>query len=35
MNPSRESCGVALEVEDFDLAIKELQETGVEFDSGP
>lgn len=34
-NPSAEGCSVALEVEDFDAAIAELQAAGVPFHFGP
>ena len=35
MIPSREGCSVGLEVEDFDAAVQELKDAGVEFDFGP
>lgn len=35
MKPSREGCSVALEVEDFDQAVNELKDAGIEFDFGP
>ncbi len=35
MNPSAEGCSVALEVEDFDKAISELQSAGIPFNFGP
>ncbi len=35
MVPSREGCSVALEVEDFEGAVTELKEAGVEFNFGP
>ena len=35
MNPSSDGCSVSLEVEDFDQAIAELKEAGIEFGFGP
>ena len=35
MVPSREGCSVALEVDDFDQAVQQLKEAGVEFNFGP
>jgi len=35
MNPSKDGCSVALEVDDFDKAIEELQAASVEFNFGP
>ena len=35
MNPSRDGCSVALEVEDFDGAIAGLKAANVEFNFGP
>ncbi len=35
MNPSMDGCSVALEVDDFDGAISELQAANVEFNFGP
>ena len=35
MNPSRDGCSVALEVDDFDKAMSELQLAGVTFNFGP
>lgn len=35
MEPSRNGCSVALEVDDFDKAIEELKTAGVEFNFGP
>jgi len=35
MTPSRDGCSVALEVEDFDEAVSELKDAGVEFNFGP
>ena len=35
MEPSRNGCSVALEVDDFDKAIEELKAAGVEFNFGP
>lgn len=35
MKPSNDGCSVSLEVEDFDQAIAELREAGVEFGFGP
>lgn len=35
MNPSNDGCSVSLEVEDFDQAVNELKEAGVEFNFGP
>jgi predicted enzyme related to lactoylglutathione lyase len=35
MEPSRDGCSVALEVDDFDKAIEELKAAGVEFNFGP
>ncbi len=35
MNPSQDGCSVALEVDDFDLAISELQTAGIPFHFGP
>ena len=35
MMPSRDGCSVSLEVEDFDQAVLELKEAGVEFNFGP
>lgn len=35
MLPSRDGCSVALEVEDFDQALAELQAAGVEIQFGP
>jgi predicted enzyme related to lactoylglutathione lyase len=35
MEPSRDGCSVALEVDDFDQAVRELREAGVEFNFGP
>jgi catechol 2,3-dioxygenase-like lactoylglutathione lyase family enzyme len=35
LSPSREGCSVALEVEDFDGAVAELQAAGVPFHFGP
>jgi catechol 2,3-dioxygenase-like lactoylglutathione lyase family enzyme len=35
MSPSMDGCSVALEVEDFDKAVAELQAAKVEFNFGP
>ncbi len=35
MEPSRDGCSVALEVDDFDKAIAELQAAKIEFNFGP
>jgi catechol 2,3-dioxygenase-like lactoylglutathione lyase family enzyme len=35
MSPSMDGCSVALEVEDFDKAVAELQAAEVEFNFGP
>jgi catechol 2,3-dioxygenase-like lactoylglutathione lyase family enzyme len=35
MNPSSDGCSVALEVDDFDKAVSELQSAGVSFQFGP
>ncbi len=35
MSPSKDGCSVALEVEDFDEAVAELQAADVEFNFGP
>lgn len=35
MVPSKEGCSVALEVDDFDRAVAELEAAGVEFNFGP
>ena len=35
MNPSKEGCFVALEVDDFDKSISELKAADVEFTMGP
>lgn len=35
MLPSRDGCSVALEVDDFDKAVAELQAAGVEIQFGP
>ena len=35
MEPSREGCSVALEVDDFDQAVEQLQKAEVEFNFGP
>lgn len=35
MEPSRDGCSAALEVDDFDQAIEELKAAGVEFNFGP
>ncbi len=35
MTPSSDGCSVSLEVEEFDQAISELKEAGVEFNFGP
>ena len=35
MNPSIDGCSVALEVDDFDKAVSELQAAGVPFNFGP
>lgn len=34
-NPSKDGCSVSLELEDFEMAVQELKEAGVEFVMGP